>query len=178
MAELRGRKKNNRLGLVHRTSFALKVSEPQISGRMDGSQGQMAETENQFTDSERQAKASLQLFPKGEKKLSVWMCEHRRGGKNLPEENNPSQRGEIRVFQQEKVSLLFQKSLVWGLFFLDLSIPKSLVSEESSGCFRHWVIRYTQGNKPTAIKPQPQHSNLERSLFVQDVSPLLQKYIS
>lgn len=61
MAELWGRK-NNRLGLVHHTRFTLKASEPQLSGRVDGFQGQMAETENQFTVSEREAKASLQLL--------------------------------------------------------------------------------------------------------------------
>lgn len=151
MAELRGRKKNNRLGLVHRTSFALKASEAQISGRMDGSQGQMAETENQFTDSEREAKANLQLFLKGEKS-SVWMYDHRRGEKSS--RIIPPREGK-QEFPARKASLLFQNqwgSLVWALFFLDLSIPKSLVCEESSGCFGLWIIRYTQGNKPTAIK--------------------------
>lgn len=69
MAELWGRK-NNRLGLVHRAKFTLKASEPQLSGRVDGFQGQMAETENQFTVSERQAKASLQLL-KNQKWWSV-----------------------------------------------------------------------------------------------------------
>lgn len=63
MAELRGRK-NNRLGLVHHARFTLKASEPPLSGSVDGFQGQMAESENQFTVSERDAKASLQLLKK------------------------------------------------------------------------------------------------------------------
>lgn len=58
MAELRGRK-NNRLGLGHCTRFTLKTSEPQISGRMNGFQGQKAETENQLTVSERDAKVGV-----------------------------------------------------------------------------------------------------------------------
>lgn len=70
MAELRGRK-NNRLGLVHCTRFTLKASFPQLSGRVDGFQGQMAETENQFTVSDREAKSSLQLLKKINKRWSV-----------------------------------------------------------------------------------------------------------
>lgn len=107
MAELRGRKKNNRLGLVHHTRFALEASEPQTSGRMDGSQGQMAETENQFSVSEREAKANLQLFQKGGKS-GLFGCV-------IMEEGKTFQRGIIppRERKQElparKASLLFPK---------------------------------------------------------------------
>lgn len=141
-------KKNNRLGLVHHTRFVLKASEPQISGRMDGSQGQMAETENWFAVSEREAKASLQLLQKGGKK-SVWMCAHRRG-KNLPEGNISSQREETRVSSKKEIVGISGLGIVFPEC-IHSQVP-GLVSEESSSCFRHWVIRYTQGNIPTAIK--------------------------
>jgi len=50
--------------------FTLKASEPQLSGGVGGFQDQMAETENQFTVSEKEAKANLQLLKK-KKRWSV-----------------------------------------------------------------------------------------------------------
>lgn len=106
---------------MHHARSALKASEAQTSGRMDGFQGQMAETENQFTVSEREAKASLQLFQTGGKS-GLFRRVTTEEGKTFQRETFPSREGK-QEFPAGKASLLFQKewgSLVWGLFFLDL----------------------------------------------------------
>lgn len=106
---------------MHHTRFALKASEAQISGRMDGFQGQMAEAGNQFTVSEREAKASLELFQK-EEKSGQFRRATIEEGKTFQRGTFPSREGK-QEFPAGKASLLFQKewgSLVWGLFFLDL----------------------------------------------------------
>lgn len=86
------------------------------------------------------------------KKWSVYACDQRRG-KNVPAN---------RSFQQERHLCPFRNSgdlwpgdcfsWIFGFESYHHRVP-GLVSEETSSCFRHWVIRYTQGNIPIAIKP-------------------------
>lgn len=147
MAELRGRKKTTDLDLCIIQDLSLKLlSLRSLAGWMDLRVRWQRQKIGSQSQRERPKQAYNCSKMGGE---SVWICDHRRG-ENLPEGNVPFQRGETRVSSKKEIVGISGLGIVFP-GCIHSQVP-GLVSEEGSSCFRHWVIRYTQGNIPTAIK--------------------------